>query len=76
MKANLNIRQLDQIGLALTQRQEFITDALSRTKSPDLVAYWEKELTTCTETLDLIQDLFQQATESPEPLGWITSEPC
>lgn len=61
MKANLTIRQLDQIGLALTQRQEFITDALSRTKSPDTVAYWEKELTICTETLDLVADLFQQA---------------
>lgn len=61
MKANFTIHQLDQIGLALTQRQDFLTDALSRTKSPDMVAYWEKELTACTETLDLIQDLFQQA---------------
>lgn len=61
MKANFTIRQLDQIGLALTQRQEFLTDALSRTKSPDMAAYWEKELTICTETLNLVSDLFQQA---------------
>ena len=26
-----------------------------------MVAYWEKELTICTETLDLVSDLFQQA---------------
>lgn len=63
MKANFTLRQLGQIGLALTQRQKFLTDALahSRTKSSNMVAYWEEELTICNETLDLVADLYQQA---------------